>query len=141
EGEVVYDMGAGAGGVGLIVAARSGASVVFVERDPLLAALCRENIVLNGLRDRARVVEADILAPAAARRDAGLVPERAEIVATNPPFLDEGRARRSPEARRSSAHHMPPDGLAAWLAACAVLLRPKGRLSLIHRAERLGDCL
>jgi tRNA1(Val) A37 N6-methylase TrmN6 len=66
EGETVYDLGAGVGAVGLIVAARTKARVVFVEREPVLAALCRENIALNRLEARARVIEADLLAPAAA---------------------------------------------------------------------------
>src|SRR6187397_2006149 len=66
EGETVYDLGAGVGAVGLIVAARTKARVVFVEREPVLAALCRENIALNRLDARARVIEADLLPPAAA---------------------------------------------------------------------------
>ena len=98
EGETVYDLGAGVGAVGLIVAARTKARVVFVEREPVLAALCRENIALNRLEARARVIEADLLAPAAARRERGLVPQSADWVVTNPPFLEEGRGRRSPDA-------------------------------------------
>ncbi len=59
--ETVVDLGAGTGAVGLMMAASGAAEVVFVERDPALAALCRRNIALNGLTGRARVIEADIL--------------------------------------------------------------------------------
>ena len=59
--ETVVDLGAGTGAVGLMMAASGAAEVVFVERDPALAALCRRNIELNGLTGRARVIEADIL--------------------------------------------------------------------------------
>ncbi len=140
-GETVYDLGAGVGAVGLIVAARTKARVVFVEREPVLAALCRENIVLNRLDARARVIEADLLAPAVVRREQGLAPHCADWVVTNPPFLEEGRSRRSPDALRVSAHELPADGLKRWITAAADLLRPKGRLGLIHRADALAACL
>jgi tRNA1(Val) A37 N6-methylase TrmN6 len=141
EGETVYDLGAGVGAVGLIVAARTKGRVVFVEREPVLAALCRENIALNRLAARARVIEADLLAPAAVRRERGLVPQSADWVVTNPPFLEEGRGRPSPDALRAAAHELPADGLERWIAAAADLLRPNGRLALIHRADALAACL
>ena len=141
DGETVCDLGAGAGAVGLILAIRAQVDVTFVERDPWLAQLCRENAALNGLDGRARVIETDILAPAAERRARGLRPGSADAVATNPPFLAAGRARRSPTRLRADAHELPPDGLERWISIAADLLRPKGRLALIHRADALGACL
>jgi tRNA1(Val) A37 N6-methylase TrmN6 len=140
-GEVVYDLGAGVGAVGLMIAARNDATMVLVEKEPALAALCRRNIALNGFGTRLSVVEADLLAPGAARREAGLSPESADIVVTNPPFLDDATARRSPEALRSDAHHLPEGGFERWIAAAADILRPRGRLGLVHRADRLAACL
>ena len=141
DGETVCDLGAGVGAVGLMIAARARVDAAFVEREPWLAALCRENVALNGLDGRARVVEADILAPAAARRAKGLLPESADVIATNPPFLAVGRARRSPERLRAAAHELPEDGLERWIAAAADLLKPNGRLALVHRADALDACL
>jgi tRNA1(Val) A37 N6-methylase TrmN6 len=59
----------------------------------------------------------------------------------NLPFREEGQARLSPDPGRAAAHAMPAGGLEAWLRACAGLLKPKGRLVLIHRADSLADCL
>ncbi len=142
-GEVVADIGAGTGAVGLMIAARAiGAAVVFVERDPVLLDLCRANAGLNGITERASIVEADVLASAGERRRAGLIPSSADWVATNPPYLDPARSRRSPDLRRAEAHALPaPDGLERWLDACADLLKPKGVLALIHRADALAECL
>lgn len=139
-GEAVYDLGAGVGAVGLMLAAR-GAAAVLVEREPELAALARRNIALNQFEHRVRVVEADLLAPAAARRAAGLARESADLVVTNPPFLDEASARASPSVLRAAAHHLPAGGFERWISAAADLLRPSGRLALIHRADRLDLCL
>ena len=86
------------------------------------------------------VVVADVL-DRGSRQAAGLMPESADLVLTNPPFLEEGQARISPDRGRAAAHALPAGGLEAWLKACAGLLKPKGRLVLIHRADRVAECL
>jgi tRNA1(Val) A37 N6-methylase TrmN6 len=137
--EAVIDVGAATGAVGLMIAAREpDVGLTLVERDPDLAALCRQNLDLNDINGR--VALADIL-DIHSRREAGLAPESADLVVTNPPFLEEGRARLSPDLGRAAAHALPSGGLEAWIEACGWLLKPKGRLALIHRADRLADCL
>ncbi|MBM6595927.1 tRNA1(Val) (adenine(37)-N6)-methyltransferase [Microvirga pudoricolor] len=138
-GQNVVDVGAATGAVGLMAAARvPDARYVFVERDPTLAELCRHNVRRNGVAGT--VVCADVL-DRHARQAGGLAGETADLVLTNPPFLEEGRARISPDQGRAAAHALPAGGLANWLGACIGLLRPKGTLVLIHRADRLPDCL
>lgn len=138
-GATLCDVGAGTGVVGLAYARRVGARVTLVEREPGLAGLARCNVALNAL-PAAAVVEADVLAPAAARLAAGLVPEAADFVVTNPPFLGADH-RPSPNALRAAAHSLPEGGLAAWIRTCTWLLRPGGHFGLIHRADALPDCL
>ncbi|TGE02601.1 tRNA1(Val) (adenine(37)-N6)-methyltransferase [Methylobacterium nonmethylotrophicum] len=142
-GETVCDLGAGTGAVGLAVArAHPETQVMLVERDPEAAALARLNAQENGLAARVRVIEADVTAPGRERRAAGLLPDTVALVLTNPPFFEAGRHRASPVAARAAAHGFPtPDGLEAWLRTCADLLRPGGRLVLIHRADALPACL
>ncbi|MBA1158288.1 tRNA1(Val) (adenine(37)-N6)-methyltransferase [Microvirga mediterraneensis] len=138
-GDVVVDVGAATGAVGLMAAAREkGARFVFVERDPGLAEMCRRNCRDNGVEGQVAV--ADVL-DRESRLAAGLVPEGADLVLTNPPFLEEGLARISPDRIRAAAHALPAGGLEAWLKACAGLLKPKGRLVVIHRADRTAECL
>lgn len=139
--ETVVDLGAGSGAVGLMIGVRTQASIVFVERDPGLALMCRRNIDRNGLQGRAHVLEADILATPSERRQSGLLSGSAEVVVTNPPFLEAGRSRSSPDRGRAAAHELPEGGIERWIGVCADLLRPKGRLALIHRADRLSECL
>ena len=138
-GDVVVDVGAATGAVGLMVAERQREGrFVFVERDPALAELCRRNCRDNDVPGEVAV--ADVL-DKASRLAAGLQPESADIVLTNPPFLEEGQARISPDKGRAAAHALPAGGLESWLKACTGLLKPKGRLVLIHRADRVSDCL
>ena len=142
-GAAVADLGAATGAVGLAVAHLAPeCRVVLVERDPALAALARENAAANGLDGRVSVIEADLLAPGSARRAAGLVPDSADLVLTNPPFFEDPSHRPSPDAGRAAAHAFPAQGgLEAWLRACADLARPGGRIGLIHRADALPACL
>ncbi len=140
--ETIYDLGAATGAVGLAVARLADdCRVVLVEREAALVALARENARENGLDDRVRVVEADLLAPGAQRRAAGLLPATADAVLTNPPFFEAGGHRPSPVPEKASAHTFAEGGLDGWLRTCADLLCPGGRLGLIHRADALPACL
>ncbi len=59
----VLDLFAGSGSVGFEALSRGAAEAVFVEKNPRLAALLRDNAAALGIgRDRCRVVVADVLA-------------------------------------------------------------------------------
>jgi tRNA1(Val) A37 N6-methylase TrmN6 len=139
-GEHVVDLGAGVGAAGLAVAARVPDIVVtLIEIDPDLAALAAQNAQLNGLAARVKSVTLDAVAPARAFAAAGLAPESVTRVLMNPPFNDPLQQKTSPDHRRRLAHAAPPENLAAWIRTAARLLRPRGTLSLIFRADGLVD--
>jgi tRNA1(Val) A37 N6-methylase TrmN6 len=141
-GDRVVDLGAGVGGAGLALATRvDGTSVTLVEVEPTLASLAEANAELNGLAGRVRVVTLDVTAPARAFAAAGLVPESAMRILMNPPFNDAGRQRVSPDRQRRLAHVAPRAALGTWVKTAARLLRPRGTLALIWRADGLGDVL
>lgn len=137
---LIADVGAGVGAVGLALAQiQPDAQVVLLEKNAVAAAFARENIALNGLEARARLVETDLF-DAAARKAQGLV-EAAELVVTNPPFLTAAEARPSPDASRAMAHVLDEGGVDKWLRASLALLRPGGTLAAIHRADALAPLL
>ena len=141
-GDDVVDLGAGVGAAGLALAARvEGTSVALVEIDPDLAALAAENAARNGLGARVRTVQLDVAAPARAFAARGLGAQCCARVLMNPPFNDAARHRLSPDARRRLAHAAAPAALAAWIRTAARLLRPRGTLSLIWRADGLEEAL
>ena len=136
DGDIVADLGSASGAVGLMVAHRvPTARLLFVDRDPDLAALCERNIGLNGFTDRAGTLTADLFAPDS------LPSAAADLVVTNPPYLDDSRDRASPNPGRHAAHAMGDGGLAAWISAASRILKARGRLTMIHRADRLPECL
>lgn len=135
-GARVLEAGCGAGGALLAAARRrGGARFTGIERDGYALGLARENIVLNGLQDRVDVLEGDI-----AVRFSTLGLEPFDAAMTNPPFFDDPDALRSPAAERRGAW-MADDGLEAWIGFLSKAVREGGTITLIHRADRLGDIL
>ena len=130
-GQRVIEAGCGAGAVLMQVAARRpGASL---ERDPVMAALARENATLNGAE--ARIVEGDVAAGFRA-----LAMEPFDWAISNPPFFDDPGALRAPAEGKRGAW-MADDGLKAWTTLLLKSVREGGRIVVIHRADRLADLL
>ncbi|HEY1506243.1 MAG TPA: methyltransferase [Stellaceae bacterium] len=133
----VLDIGSGTGAASLCLAARAaGCRVIGLERDTALAQLARDNITRNDFAARLSVVEGDLLRP-----PASLAPASFTQVMANPPFLEAARASASPVAARSAAAVEGAALLADWIDFALAMLRDKGTLTLIHRADRLGDLL
>lgn len=140
-GEHAVDLGSASGAAGLMLAARVALGrLTLIDRDPGLVALAAENIRLNGFDDRATACEADAFSGRAEWAAAGAPVEAADLCITNPPFFAEG-SRASPDADRRAAHVLEGGTLADWLAAASRLLRWRGRLCLIHRADAIEACL
>jgi tRNA1(Val) A37 N6-methylase TrmN6 len=140
-GEHTVDLGAGVGGAGLALAVRvPGLKVTLVEIDAGLSALAAGNAGLNAMNDRVRVITCDAEDVAALSR-AGLKAGSIDRVLMNPPFNDATRQNVSPDPRRRLAHAAGPGLLARWVAAAGFLLKPHGTLTLIWRADALGDVL
>ena len=135
-GARVLEAGCGPGAALLAAAARR-PTVRFwgLERDPAAAALARRNVALNGLEDRVEILEGDV---ASGFRALGLTPF--DAVFANPPFFDDPAALRGPAPERRGAW-MADAGLAAWTGFMLKAVREGGTLTLIHRAERLGEIL
>lgn len=134
----VLDLGCGVGAVLLCYARRAeAAQLTGLERDDMLADIARQNLAINGLEGRGRIVTGDL-----ARLPEGLEDGGFDLVLTNPPYLEPGRADPSPVIRKRHADVESPDfGLADWLGRAIGLCRHKGWLGLVQRADRLDHVL
>jgi tRNA1(Val) A37 N6-methylase TrmN6 len=141
-GERAADLGAGVGAAGLALARRvEGCHITLIEMDARLAALARENAVLNGLSTRVDVACVDVAGDVRALASAGLHPQSFMRVLMNPPFNDPARQRASPDSRRRLAHAGALGTLTAWVRVAGQLLRSSGTLALIWRADRLDEAI
>lgn len=137
DGDRVFELGAGCGAAALCLARRvAGVHVTGIELQPALVRLAGENIRTNGAQDAVDIMLGDIAGPLPPRVQ-GLF----DCVLFNPPYLDAARARPPADAGRAAAHVEADTGLAAWTACAQATLRPKGTLTLIHRADRLDDVI
>lgn len=135
-GERVIEAGCGAGAALLAAAVRHPkASFVGLERHTDTLALARENIASNGLSERVEAVEGSIRAGFKALGLAAF-----DHALCNPPFFDDPAKLRAPNPAKTEAW-MADDGLAAWTGFLAKAVREGGTITIIHRADRLGELL
>ncbi len=136
-GEAVLDVGAGAGAAALCLAARvADVRVCGVEVAGDLVRLAQRNAELNGLGGRMDFMAGNLLQPPA-RLAAGTF----DHVMANPPFVPAGRGNPPPDAGKRAAQVEGAAGLEDWLRFCVAMVRPKGSVTLIHRADRLDAVL
>jgi tRNA1(Val) A37 N6-methylase TrmN6 len=136
----LVDLGCGAGAASLCVAVRAaGARIAGIERDAALAALAADNARANDVAARLAIVVGDIRAAGLAGSDPA--PGSFDWAIANPPYLEAARADPSPNPSRRAATIENEATLADWIAAMLRLVRPKGTLAVIQRADRLGDLL
>jgi len=141
----LIDFGAGCGAVALAAAARAPAlTVTGVEREPAMVALADRALADPGNAEfagRVRFVEGDVTAGRAGREALGLADQSADWLVMNPPFETAGHVRAAPDRLKAAAHVMNAGGLDAWIQSAAGLLKAKGRLAAIHRADALADLI
>lgn len=136
------DLGAGVGAAGLAFLARAGeAHLVAVELAPELAELARENIALNAMQARARVVTGDVALLGRPKGPPEPEADGADLVLMNPPYNAVSTHQTSPGARRALAHMADDDLLNVWVTAAYRCLMPGGHLCLIHRPGALAAIL
>jgi tRNA1(Val) A37 N6-methylase TrmN6 len=140
QGDRVADLGAGVGAAGLAVARRvAGIDLVLVEIDTTLAGLARANATSNAIA--ADVIVLDVETYATAFAAAGLAADSVDAVLMNPPFNDPARHRRSPDDARGIAHVATETTLANWVHAARRILKSRGALTLIWRADGITEVL
>lgn len=135
SGQRALDLGTGVAAAALALAARVAETQVDgVELQPEFAALGLENIRLNGFQNRVRCLQGDVLNLPA---DAGAYDQ----VMMNPPYLADGGNDAGMDTAKRIATIEGPAHLDDWVRAAAFALRSGGGLTIIHRADRLGDIL
>ncbi len=133
-GERLVEAGCGAGAALLCAAHRlTGVNLAGFERDARMAELCAQGIAANEMQERVQVRCADI-----AQRPADI--ENAfDQAFSNPPFFEPG-AVRAPAPGKQAAY-LADTPLKAWVLFLLHVVKPGGRVTMIHRAAALADIL
>ena len=136
-GETVLDVGTGVGAASLCLAMRAPeARIVAVELQREYVRYAAENIQLNKLRDRIEALHGDLLRPPP-RLAAGTFSH----VIANPPYLESDQGRVSTNTQKATANHEGEADLDQWAKFCLLMVKPKGTVTFVHRADRLDKIL
>ncbi|MGI9415962.1 MAG: tRNA1(Val) (adenine(37)-N6)-methyltransferase [Hyphomicrobiales bacterium] len=139
SGDAALEAGCGVGVASLCLARRvDGVSVTGVEIEPALAELGCENARRNRLDRAVRIARSDVCG---VRDDAALGCNTQDHVFANPPFFTAGSARRSDDPLKNRAHICDPKDLDSWVRFLVSLAAPTGTVTIIYRAEGLGELL
>jgi tRNA1(Val) A37 N6-methylase TrmN6 len=134
--DTVLDVGSGVGAAALCLAARvAGCRVTGLEKQRDLVRLAADNATLNDVAGRVAAIAGDLLSP-----PPRLAPGSYDHVMTNPPFLDPVKATL-PRGAKAISHAEGEADLGAWVRFCLAMVRPKGVVTFIHRADRLEALL
>jgi tRNA1(Val) A37 N6-methylase TrmN6 len=136
-GELVLDIGCGTGAAMLCIAAREPqCRVVGLERQRELVRIAGDNLIFNGMATRVSVMVGDLLQPPP-RISAGAF----DHVIANPPYLERGRGNETPNPARAEAMIEGDADLGDWVRFALSMVRPKGTVTFIHRADRIDAVL
>lgn len=141
-GEHVLDLGAGVGVASLCLAERcQDVRVTGLETQADLVIISSENATRNKLSERVTFIEGSVAEKAAALATKKVAYGSFDHVITNPPFYEREKVWNSPDAGKATAHAFDELTLTEWLRVACAMAKPKGTVTIIHRADALPEML
>jgi len=135
KNETVMDLCTGTGVIPILLAGKTkGARFDGLEIQAESAEMARRSVQLNSLSDRVCIHDGDVRTVREALPGACY-----DVVTANPPYLRAGAGEPNADAARTIARHELLCTIDDVAAAAAWLLKPQGRLYLVHRPDRLAD--
>ena len=135
--QLVLDVGCGSGAATLCLAARvAQCRVIGFELQRDLVRLAGDNAALNGMTARVSAMVGDLLQP-----PPRLSPGMFDHVMVNPPFIEEGRGTPPASPAKTLATIESGANLGDWVRFALAMVRGKGTVSLVHRADRIDGLL
>ncbi len=137
EGEVAIDLGTGTGIIPILLEAKTkGRHFTGLEIQEESADMARRSVAYNGLQETIDIVTGDI-------KEASRIfkPASFDVVTTNPPYMNHNHGLVNPNMPKAIARHELLCTLEDVVRESARLLRPGGRLYMIHRPTRLVEII
>lgn len=136
NGDSILDVGSGTGAISLCLASRlkhKNVNITGIDIQQDLVELSNFSAKSNCFDDFLNYIHTDI-------RQKTILPSGTfNFVITNPPYSDHDMP--SPNNSKKLAHNHQDFDLTGWIGFCLKMLKPKGYLLLINRAEAINEIL
>lgn len=136
-GERALDLGTGTGIIPILLEAKTeGKHFTGLEIQEEMAEMAGRSVKLNGLEEKIDIITGDI-------KEAGRIFGGAsfDVVTTNPPYMNDSHGLKNPDFPKAIARHEVLCTLEDVVREAAKVLRPGGRLYMVHRPHRLIEII
>lgn len=137
KGTKVVDLGCGTGVIAILLAGKTQASsIIGIEIQNEVAEMADRSIQMNGIQDRVRIINADL------KEAPDLVGiSSVDVVVANPPYKAKGCGIVNPSDKKAIARHEILCTLEDVIKSAGAVLKPRGKLFMVHRPDRLVDIM
>lgn len=132
----IADFCTGNGVIALLSSDKTEAKIDAIEIQPRLADMARRNVFMNGLEHQIEVIEED-LRQYAIYAGNGIY----DAITVNPPYMRSSTGDKNENEHYAIARHELYCTIDDIAKAVCKLLRPGGKLFMVHRPSRLADII
>lgn len=137
EGETVLDLCTGTGVIPILMTAKTSARhFTGLEIQPEVAGMASRSVKLNGLEDRVSIVTGDVKEASQLFGGASF-----DVVTVNPPYLAGNGGLHNEDESKAISRHEILCSLDDVVRESSKVLKPGGRIYMVHRPFRLTDIL
>ena len=136
-GEKVLDMGTGTGIIPLLLSAKTkGEHFTGLEIQDSIADMAARSVAFNHLEEKIYIVHGDI-------KEASRIFGAAsfDVVITNPPYMNDAHGLKNPTEVKAISRHEVLCTLDDVVREGAKVLKPGGRMYMVHRPHRLIEII
>ena len=137
RGEKVLDMGTGTGIIPLLLSAKTeGKHYTALEIQEEIAKMASRSVAINHLEEKIEIVNGDI-------KEASRIFGAAsfDVVTTNPPYMNDSHGLKNPTEVKAISRHEVLCTLEDVVREGAKVLKPGGRMYMVHRPHRLIEII
>ncbi|QWU16320.1 tRNA1(Val) A37 N6-methylase TrmN6 [Paenibacillus sophorae] len=132
----VLDLCTGNGVIPLLLTTRTAAVIEGIEIQPRLADMARRSVVMNALQEKITIYEGDLRTLHLAA-GYGVY----DVITVNPPYMPLNGSDLKLNTHQAMARHEIGCTLEEVIQACVRLVRTGGKVSMVHRPQRLADII
>lgn len=133
----IVDLCAGNGAVGLLASQRTEADITMIELQEQLANMAKESVILNHKEEQIQVIQAPL-------QDglSYIEHDSVDAIVCNPPYFATSKtSKQNPNPYLAIARHEIYTNLDDIMTLAKQLLKTRGKITLVHRPNRLLDII